>query len=328
MNGAIDLYGLRVAWRVRGLAKRSRTAASSPRLPPVEDAGAPTGERPVDLMFDVQAGNLDTEAAVALDGDEFRPSFFQGNVRGFARDGEILILAPAARVTITRDGKGVSAVVDPATLGERGFVNTTLVVALSLALRHHGLFHLHAGALVRGDGRRVVVLGEGGSGKTTVTLALLDAGSLRLGDDTLFFGARGGRVRLFAFPRPFHLGPATACAFPALATDAAAGDAKLDVPLDALPGRPVAEIDPPDVVLFPRVTGDPTTHVTPLSMAEAFGRALSSCALVVADGLGQKAEQLALLRELLAGARAFELALGADWLAAPEKAAALVPWDG
>ncbi len=338
------VYGLRVRWTVRGLAPGCDPIAllfsgfagfgadggrDSPEALEVEGRQSSRG-----IVFEVEAGDVGAEDAASLAGEEFRPSFFQGNVHAFERDGEVRILAPSARVAVTDDGGRVRAVVDPSTLGERGFVNTTLVIALSIALRHHGFFHLHGGALVRGDGRRVLILGEGGSGKTTLTLSLLDDGALRLGDDTLFFSSRRGlgRIQLFGFPRPFHVAPATARAFPALSVivpsgdGAGGGDVKSDLPLSAVPGTAASVMDAPHVVLFPRVTRQARTRVLPVSPPDAFGLALSSCALVAADGLGQKAEQLAALRELVGGARAFEIELGEDCLAAPALAGTLIPW--
>ena len=212
----------------------------------------------------------------------------------------------------------------------RGFVHTTLFVALAIALRLHGLFHVHGGAVVRGDGARVLVLGDSGSGKSTVTLALVahdPSGRARhLGDDALFVTASGERAELVAFPRPFHLGPATLAAFPSLLRAGEARDAngKRDVPLDAVPGAFARRMDAPHVVLFPRVTRDAETRVVAISMADAFGHALRSTALVAVDGMPRVADHLGAMRALLAGARAFELPLGADWLADPATAVARV----
>jgi hypothetical protein len=237
-----------------------------------------------------------------------------------------LIVAPAARVIVSNDGMRIEATVDEATLDERGFTNTTLVIALALALRHRGLFHMHAGGLVRGDGTRVVVMGDSGSGKTTTTLGLLDSRAQHLGDDTLFLAELEGRACLLAFPRPFHLGPATARAFSGLRGASADGDAKVQVGRGDLPGVPIEQMAAPHVVLFPQVTREATSRVAELSKSDAFGLALRSSAFVAVDGLGRKKEQLALLASLLEGARAFELHLGRDWLDAPARAAECVPW--
>lgn len=311
---AVDVHGLRVRWETRGLA-----SDPARRLFAGFAACAETGD--ADLAITIDAG-----ARALPDASDFRPAFFQGNVRGLEKHGEFRLMAPAAEVAIAADGRRIEAHVDAPTLNERGFANTTLVIALAIALRQHGLFHMHAGALVRGDGRRVLVMGDSGAGKSTVTLALLDAGARPLGDDTLFLAERDGAPTLLAFARPFHLAPATAAAFPALPTTSRDANGKSEIALDALPGRAIDRMSAPDVVLFPVVTREATTRAVPIDAAEAFGQALRSIALVAVDGMTHKVEQLALLRALLANARAFELHLGADWLADPAGAAERLPW--
>ncbi len=308
----VDVHGLHIHVDTRGLdvdpARRLFAGFSSTA------AGEP------DLAIRIEASGALPEAS------DFRPAFFQGNVRGLERRGEFRLIAPAAEIAIAADGRHIEARVDAGTLNERGFANTTLFIAIAIALRQRGLFHLHAGALVRGSGSRVLVMGDSGAGKSTVTLALLDAGSRHLGDDTLFLTERDGRPRLLAFARPFHLAPATAAAFPTLPATSRDANGKSEVAIDALPGHAVDRMEAPDLILFPVVTREPVTRAVPLDAAEAFGHALRSSALVAVDGMTHKVEQLALLRALLAKGRAFELQLGADWLADPAGAAARLPW--
>jgi hypothetical protein len=320
---AVDFHGLHIAWAMQGLASDPvrELFHAFPRIPEGDARRTPDVELRVAARDTVLAPPRTPEE------EGFAPSFRQGNLLGYARGQETLILGPATRVTIAADGTRVDAVVDAATIHLRGLRDATLVIALSLALRHHGLFHLHAGALVREDGRRVVVLGDSGAGKSTVTLTLLGPGARHLGDDTLYFTERRGAApRLLAFPRPFHLGAATARAFPTLAAVTPHGDLKRHVALDDLPGARALQMDAPHVLLFPHVTGEKTTRVVEISRSDAFGLALRSCAFVVIDGVGQREEQLALLGTLVKGARAFELNLGADWLEAPARTANLVPW--
>src|SRR5262249_39557977 len=92
-----------------------------------------------------------------------------------------------------------------------------LQLALAVALRREGLFHLHAAALIHPSGASVLVAGGSGAGKPTTTLAMLEAGAAYLGDEFLFLrAAPAGAVEVRAFPREFHLGPRTLAAFPRL----------------------------------------------------------------------------------------------------------------
>jgi hypothetical protein len=311
-----------VAQLLRGVP----AAAAPPSCPPVA-----TAPRDRELFIAVRSGGLVEDAASrdrSQSPEGYRASFFHGQMRGFERDGGFLLVAPGARVVVARDGARIEAHVDPARMEETAFAETTLFVALCIALRRRGMFHMHAGAVVRGDGTRVLVIGESGAGKSTVTLSLVDDRSQHLGDDALFLARRDGRACLLAFPRPFHLGPATLAAFPALGTAAAQAThgSKRAVALDALPGRAIDRMGPPHVILFPQVIAARESTIVPLSAADAFGQALRSSALLVVDGMSDAAEQLLLLRDLFADARAFELHLGADWLVDPHAAVARVPW--
>jgi hypothetical protein len=83
-------------------------------------------------------------------------------------------------------------------------------------------------------------------------------------------------------------------------------------------------METPDVILFPCVTVEPVTRVVATDPAEAFGRALASCALVAVDGVARPAEQLRLIGALVDRACSYEVCMGSDWLADVGRASALV----
>ena len=245
-----------------------------------------------------------------LDASGFRPSFFQGNVRALQRRGALLLVTPGARVLVAHDGRRIDVEGDIARLDPRASPARRSSSLSRLPSDTRGFFHLHGGALIRGDGLRVLVLGDSGAGKSTVTLSLLDEGARYLGDDALFLTERAGRGTILAFPRPFHLGDATAAAFPALTRGEPDASGKGEVPLEALPWNLAPEMATPDIVLFPCVTVEPHTRVVTTGPAEAFGRALASCALVAADGVARSAEQLRLIGALVDRACTYEVRMG------------------
>ena len=201
------------------------------------------------------------------------------------------------------------------------FAHVLLLVSLVLALRWRGLFHLHAGALVAPDGRGILVAGGTGAGKSTLTLALVEAGCAYLGDDAVFLSARDGDTAVLALPRPFHVSPGTAAAFPrvgALLSDRLpTGEKRRLDPRLAWPGRERSSMAPPSVLLLPHVSGSPTTVVEPLSSAEAMGALIESSTHVVVDGLPGAAEHLDVLRRVSDGLEAFRVGSGTDLLGAP-----------
>ena len=86
------------------------------------------------------------------------------------------------------------------------FSHVFLLIAVVVALRWRALFHVHAGALVSPGGSGILVAGGAGAGKSTLTLALLEAGCDYLGDDAVFLRARVDPAVL-ALPRAFSWQP-------------------------------------------------------------------------------------------------------------------------
>jgi hypothetical protein len=310
IRGAVAFHGLRIEW--------SGEAASDPvrRLFAAYELDSPTGNAAI--TFHVGAG-----AAVETHG--FEPIFERDGFSSFERAGELLLRDGEAWVRVSADGRRVEVANPDGARDEHGFVESTLLIALALALGRHGLYYLHAGAIVLGDGRRVLVAGDSGAGKSTVTLALLEPGGRVLGDDTVFFAERDGRPRVLAFWRPFHVGTATHAAHPSLLAGPIGRRGKRAVPLAALPVPLAREMDAPDLILFPEIAGEATTEAVPMSQADAFGAAMqSSAALADAHAADQLSAQLDLLRRLLEKARPWRLRLGADCLADRARIAAAV----
>lgn len=248
-----------------------------------------------------------------------RPLFFQGELRAFALGGAVRIADGASAVEISADGRRLTGAVHAPPGGERVFDHVLLAVALAVALRSHRLYHLHAATLRAPGGATVLVPGGGGAGKTTLTLALAARGFAPVGDDLCFLRREGDAPVLVPVPRAFHVAERTARAFPELAPllggAVPSGKRELD-PRRAFPGPRPAALPAPAAVLFPRVAAGETA-VAPRAPEAAFEALLESSALVVVDGLPGAREHLALLGDLVRGARSLDVLLGEDLLADP-----------
>ena len=192
-----------------------------------------------------------------------------------------------------------------------------------LANQDRGAPPLHAALVARG-GRGALLVGAGGSGKTTASLACLLAGFDFLGDDyiSLLRDDRGRFVGHGVYSST-HVDPVHLRRFPALHAFAVPpsweGEDKAVVFLrDVVDrvagcGRLVRE-RPIDALFLPSVRGG-STRVVPATAAEA-GLRLAQGGLALAPHAG--ASGMAELFELAAAVPAFRLDLGPDLAAIPK----------
>lgn len=214
---------------------------------------------------------------------------------------------PARTYDLVRDGDGWRAAAD----GELEAVHATLW-GVTDALRYqmlelcesepHGFVTLHAAAVARGD-RLVLLAGESGAGKTTVTLALLRAGWSYLSDDLAPVSVETGLVH--PFPKPLGVKDPARWddlhgAFPGLTgIDPPTGSflvppAPWDVAPAPLPAR---------ALIFPRFEPGAALQIEGVSAAKA--AALASAYLRRLDP-----ERVALLNRLCSAAACFTLRYG------------------
>lgn len=252
--------------------------------------------------------------------------FHHGILECHADGDDLLLWEGHSRARIAAGGARIEVDVAEESLRDGYlFAHVFLLISLVTALRWRGIFHLHAGALVAPDGRGILVAGGAGAGKSTLTLALLEAGCEYLGDDAVFLSTRGDDAGVLSLPRPFHVAPGTAVAFPrveALLSDLLpTGDKRRLDPRLAWPGRERSRMGLPSLLLLPHVSGAATTIVEPLTSADGMGALIESSTLVVVDGLPGGAEHLQALRRVADEARAWRVELGLDLLARPVETA-------
>ena len=255
--------------------------------------------------------------------------FYSGLLDVHVDGDELLLSDGASRFRIPSGGGSMEMDVADSSLEDGyAFAHSSFVGALALALRWHGRYHVHAGALVSPRGSGILVAGHSGAGKSTLTLALLEAGCAYLGDDALLLEAGPDGDLIHAFPRLFHVAERTARAFPRLEPLLGgllpAGEKRYLDPAVAWPGRQLSATAAPSLLLFPQVTGEAVTDLEPLDSAEALGRLVESSTFVVVDGLPGGEEHLAALTRIADEASAFAVHLGADLLENPVEVATCV----
>lgn len=302
-------------YRLHGVALAAGRVERDPveaLLRPFRDDGA---ERAPDLVVAL------VPAPPRRPGAGGRELFRQGDVvvRGEPGAATLAVESPRAALAVRTDGSRIDGTFLPPADDDAldALAHVELFVALAVALRPRGLFHLHAAATIAPSGEPVLVAGTGGAGKSTLATALVAAGHAFLGDDVAFVARRGGAPRLLGFPRAFHLSDGSARAVPATlphvsaAGRTLAGKRRVDARA-AFPGAARAEAGAPALLLFPEVVDAEATRAEPLLAAEALGGLLAS-SLFATTALGSGAQR-ALLAELAGSARSYRVLLGRDLL--------------
>ncbi|MEZ4863082.1 MAG: hypothetical protein R3C14_17310 [Caldilineaceae bacterium] len=155
-----------------------------------------------------------------------------------------------------------------------------------LLLRRQGYYVLHANAVLppqplpHDPQAGVLLIGDCGAGKTTLTLSLLQAGWRCVGDDLVILdGAQDGTVMAHGLRRGFSCTPETALTFPALQTLLAEGRdlvrSKKFVSAETLYPAQFVPHCTPRLLLFPTIAPDAQSAVTTLTARDALERLLS-----------------------------------------------------
>ncbi|MDX6414069.1 MAG: hypothetical protein QOH23_1479 [Gaiellaceae bacterium] len=197
-------------------------------------------------------------------------------------------------------------------------------------LAERGVQQVHAAAVGEPSGG-VLVVGKGGSGKSTVSLACASAGMAYAGDDyvaatvtpepyvhSLYSSAKVEPHHLARFP---GLAARNGIVRPDRAEVAPFDSEKTVLYLhESHPGVPVAGF-PLRAILLPKITGEPASRISPVSALRALA-ALAPSTIVQLHTAGQSA--LEAMKRLVDEVPSFELELGTDVGAVPPLVAGLL----
>lgn len=198
------------------------------------------------------------------------------------------------------------------------------LVSLLMLLRSHGYYGLHANGVVNGEGG-VLLIGDSGAGKTTLTLSLVQAGWRYLADDALLLRRDNEHVAALALRRGFACREQTLHYFPHLpaAHSPDLMDGKKLLTVEAIGNSAVRLCCTPHVLLFPQIGGGPHSRLAPLDEASALTTLIRLSTGILTER-ASVVQQIEVLKALVQQARCYQLRLGADVYEAPAAVAALL----
>jgi hypothetical protein len=206
---------------------------------------------------------------------------------------------------------------EPITLHHQIVGSLFFLMPLSRLLASRGLYLIHAAALER-NGRGVLMPGVSRSGKSTSCVALMRAGYRCLSDDKPFLRGNSKGIELLAFPEKLDVTDQTVSFIPELCTASTAltpGYRKKQFHPEAIyPGSTVNAVQP-DLILFPRISGESASRLERLPKATALEMILPH-SLLVFDRT-TSADHFQLLARLVAGADCYRLHFGHNVLDLP-----------
>ncbi|MFN2299322.1 MAG: serine kinase [Anaerolineales bacterium] len=178
-------------------------------------------------------------------------------------------------------------------------------------MRRRGRLLIHAGAIGR-EGKGALLVGRGGSGKSTAALTCMLNGWRYLSDDYCLLAAEG-EPRAYSLYNTAKLTADHLKNFPALQPAVSnpgelGGEKALLFIHDHMPDRAISDTRV-NMVLLPRVSGDPETRIRPASPTAAL-RALAPSSLFQIPGTGRFEFQA--LADFVKRIPCFHLALGTD----------------
>lgn len=185
--------------------------------------------------------------------------------------------------------------------------------AVCAALRRFGVFDLHSAGVVQPESdKAVLIVGQSGTGKSTLALQLALAGWPYLSDDELLLSLVDGEVEARGFRSFFAVSAATVATLGINTIEPAGGFKACFEPDDVVASQRRLRAAP-GVLLFISLSGEQKTQLNKLTQAETMTRLIRACPWAIYDTAVAGAN-LSVLSRLARQARAFDLLAGRDLL--------------
>lgn len=194
-------------------------------------------------------------------------------------------------------------------------VNLFILLVLILC-RHHELYTLHAAALSSNE-KSVIIVGEGGSGKSTLYFSMLTQGWNYLSDDSLILERGLTGITVSGLRRYCFLHPETLDFFPDINIQfhpsKIVGEGKMFCDLSTLYPDNYTVLSFPKVLLFPEITMRRTSTLVDCPKSEAFELLLRQSGFIMLEPEKIR-KHLDILKELVNQCSSYRFKAGQDVL--------------
>ncbi|MGH7801230.1 MAG: hypothetical protein ACREOW_11500 [Thermodesulfobacteriota bacterium] len=204
-----------------------------------------------------------------------------------------------------------------------------LIIGFILLLWQYDFHELHAAGLAE-EGKGLLIVGPTGSGKSSLTLSLVQAGWNYLTDDMLIFRHTNSAVEAFPLRRYFKIDKAIGAKYPKLKP-------QLDNPLEQLENEAYIYIDEiydnqltqkcvPRLIIFPKITHKETSFIEPIKRSDAFINLFQTNCYGMFFDKHIARRRIDVIKELVYQADCYQMSVGLDLYENPEKIIEFLPW--
>lgn len=239
------------------------------------------------------------------------------------RKGNDYFYSDGKSLVISQPDKGISkGYISEETINSgRFFSHIFFYIILVEMLRHNGLYYIHSSGVEK-NRTSILIPGNSGVGKTTISLALVRKGFSYLSDDALLLQKAKKEVIAYPIPGDFHIDPAISENFKELtgvkhAVKYGKGTKRSFDPAIFYPDSFILK-SKPNVILFPQIVREHESRLMPLSSAQCLAKLIPNSLLVMIDKKIAR-EHLDALTTLSKQCCAFQLLSGKDLILKPDK---------
>ncbi len=309
-----SLYGLtfKVRWEGKGIKEEIEQLLSPYSFTKLDSVNS-------SFHFDLQFTTSETPANIPHTASE-PPSCYDVSI---IEKGESVYLTDGSSMFQVLSQAGVGFVTLHHSFKEKSHLSkyNFFIIGLIYILSYRGIFDLHAAGLVR-EGAGYLLLGDPGSGKSTITLSLVSQGWQYISDDALLLKSSAGRVEVLTFRKKFYLDTVLVNHYPEIAPylgRSTYGDSNkrfLDVDL-VYPDR-FCPGGFPKVLIFTRIVPQLESKLVPVDQTSALMKLTKQSASIF---FNRRTAQVhfEMLKQLVYQTDSYQLLAGRDLYEEPEK---------